>query len=465
MQAPTGFGKTLLAAYLVQRAREKQRRLLFTVPAIALVDQTVEMFYAQGIYDIGVIQANHHMTDWSKPVQIASVQTLMRREMPDSEIVLIDECHRWSRLYEEWLHKERVGRRVFIGLSATPWTKGLGAYYDKLVIAGTTQGLIAEGLLSDFKVFAASHPDLTGVRTVAGDYHEGELSARMSEQKLVGDVVETWKAQADGRPTLCYGVDRLHAKHLQQQFADAGISCAYQDAFTPDGERRAIKLDFHNGNVKVVVNVGTLTTGVDWDVRCISLVRPTKSEMLFVQIIGRGLRTAEGKDHCLVLDHSDNHLRLGFVTDIDAQHQELHQGKVQVAAKTENIRLPKECPQCHGLKPAGKATCPHCGFVKEAHSRIEPTAGELKEMDRAKKANANEIDKREFLSELKCYAFEHGYKPGWPAVKYKDRFGNWPERSMEDIAPALSVSRATKSWITSRNIAWIKAKQKSEMRS
>jgi len=98
IQAPTGWGKTLFSASMVEKAREKKKRLIFTVPAVSLVDQTVEMFYHQGIYDVGVIQAHHEMTDWSKPVQIASVQTLMKRNIPDADIVLIDECHRWFTL-------------------------------------------------------------------------------------------------------------------------------------------------------------------------------------------------------------------------------------------------------------------------------------------------------------------------------------------------------------------------------
>jgi Helicase conserved C-terminal domain len=91
----------------------------------------------------------------------------------------------------------------------------------------------------------------------------------------------------------------------------AGVSAGYIDAYTPSAERKQIERQFHAGEITVVCNVGCLTTGADWDVRCIILARPTKSEMLFVQIIGRGLRTATGKLDCLILDHSDTHARLG----------------------------------------------------------------------------------------------------------------------------------------------------------
>jgi superfamily II DNA or RNA helicase len=94
---------------------------------------------------------------------------------------------------------------------------------------------------------------------------------------------------------LCFAVDRVHAKHLQAKFQAAGIVTAYIDAYTATPERNRIAKAFHRGDIKVVTNVGCLTTGIDWDVRCIILARPTKSEMLFVQMVGRGLRAAGAK--------------------------------------------------------------------------------------------------------------------------------------------------------------------------
>ena len=95
LQAPTGFGKTLLASHVVRMAREKGRHVVFCVPALDLIDQTLASFWQDGIGDVGVIQADHIETDWSRPVQIASVQTLMRRTAPSTiERVL---PHYWMR--------------------------------------------------------------------------------------------------------------------------------------------------------------------------------------------------------------------------------------------------------------------------------------------------------------------------------------------------------------------------------
>src|SRR5436190_18971175 len=122
--------------------------------------------------DIGVLQANHRLTDPSRPVQVASVSTLARRVIPPADVVIIDEVHRWYEFYETWLTDPDWGDVPFIGLSATPWTKGLGKWFEELIVAGTTAQCIEAGTLSPFKVYAPSHPDLTGVKIVAGDYHE-----------------------------------------------------------------------------------------------------------------------------------------------------------------------------------------------------------------------------------------------------------------------------------------------------
>jgi superfamily II DNA or RNA helicase len=283
----------------------------------------------------------------------------------------------------------------------------------------------------------------------------------MQEGTLSADIVATWLRLGKGRPTLCYAVDRLHAKKLQAQFEANGVRCGYQDANTKPAERTALKRGFHNGEIEIVVSVGTLTTGIDWDVRCISLCRPTKSEILFDQIVGRGLRTADGKDYCLILDHSDNHARLGFVTDIDAAHTMLDDGRTPMTANASQIRLPKECPQCAYMKRPGVAKCPVCEYVAVAHSKIEPTAGELAELKRkAKEAKAAPFEPEVFYAQLRCHAITKGFKPGWAAMKFKDKFGDWPDRSFDHHPPAREVTPEVASWIKAMNIRWIKGKGK-----
>lgn len=434
LQAPTGFGKTVLASAIVDGALSKNKRVIFTVPALSLIDQTVEMFWQEGIRDVGVIQGAHEMTSHHRAVQVASVQTLMKRHIPRSDVVMIDEAHRWFKFYGEWMRLPEWASVPFIGLSATPWTKGLGKFFDDLIIAETTAGLIEKGYLSKFRVFSPTHPDLTGVRTLAGDYHEGDLSVAMDKPPLVADVVETWRRLADDRPTFVFAVDCAHAKSIQERFKEAGISAEYIDAHTQLDERESIRRRFHDGSVRVVCNVGCLTTGVDWDVRCISLVRPTKSEMLFVQMIGRGLRTADGKDDCLILDHSDTHLRLGFVTDI--HHQQLDDGqpkKKESKSQDREEPKPKECSKCSFLKPPRVHACPNCGFTPQRQSEVEHRDGKLAELTE-QKLKADTATKQRWFSMLNHIRDERGYKQGWAAHTYKKKFGVWPHHSFNEHA-------------------------------
>ena len=295
LQIPTGGGKTLIASTIAAGLNAVGHRVLFVVPAIELVDQTVMKFWQAGIHDIGVMQADHAMTNPTKSVQIASVQTLMRRDRPPADLVFVDEAHQDFGYVRRWMLEEEWRDVPFIGLSATPWTKGLGAYYDAFIIGGTAQTLIEQKYLSPFKAFAPNHPDLKGVRTVAGDYNEGDLADVMDRPPLIADVVDEWHNRAAGRPTLVFAVNRAHAEHLAERFREHGVSTGYVDCSTPKAERETLRRQFASGEIRVVCNVGVLTTGVDWDVRCIVLARPTKSEMLFVQMIGRGLRLQRAK--------------------------------------------------------------------------------------------------------------------------------------------------------------------------
>lgn len=426
LQMPTGAGKTRTAAEIVTGALRKGNRVCFTVPAISLIDQTVEAFEREGIDHIGVLQASHPRTDYAAPVQVASVQTISRRFLPECEVVVVDECHLRFKAISEWMQQD--GKRTFIGLSATPWARGMAEDWQDLVCPVSMQELIDAGWLSPFRVFAPSHPDLSGVKTVAGDYHEGQLGDVMGESRLVADVVETWLKRAEGRPTLVFAVNRAHARKIQEQFAASGVSMGYCDAHVDLVERQLLFDRMARGEIAGIVNVGTLTTGVDADVRCVVMARPTKSEMLFVQCIGRGLRTAAGKDDCLILDHADNHARLGFVTDI--HHDRLLTGKEKLeskrAEKPEN--LPRECPSCGTLKTRGP--CPSCGFKPERQSEIEFEEGELVEVA-PKQAKPTMADKQRWYSELLSIRNQRGRSAGWLAHAYRDKFGVWP-RGLEE---------------------------------
>jgi len=474
--APTAWGKTVWAAHVIGGCLQKGKRCTFVVDSISLIDQTIERLYEDGITEVGVIQADHHMQDWSKPVQIASVQTLQsRKKIPESDLVIIDEAHVMHKFHKEWLEKERGSKVVFIGLSATPFTRGLGERYenpdktpgparfwDTILPAMTTQEAIAKGILCPPRVFSASHPDLKArlkkVKVVANEYVPGELSTMMKDKTLTGDVVRTWRELWGKGHTLCFGVDRTHAKALQERFIEAGVTCAYQDGETDRVERAEIKRRYHAGDYQVVCSVGTMTKGVDWDVRCISLARPTKSRTLFKQIVGRGLRLAEGKEFCLVLDHGRCTQELGFVTEIETDH--LDDGKTKQSKRS--MAYAKECPKCHQFRTPGKRVCENCGFEPRPQCGWIETDDELSQVDRCtlpkkKKHEATMEEKAAWFAQLKGYAQSKLFKLGWAANKYRERFDVWPHISIEDVPPK-APSAAVLQWIKASQIRWAKSK-------
>ena len=215
----------------------------------------------------------------------------------------------------------------------------------------------------------------------------------------------------------------------------------------------------------MVCNVGCLTTGIDWDVRCIILARPTRSEMLFVQMVGRGLRTADGKADCLILDHSDNHARLGFVTDI--HHDELDDGKEVARRKAfREEPLPTKCPKCTFVRPAKVLKCPCCGWIPVPQPRAVHVDGDLVEFkDRSHVAPVSEQDRWQFYGELKRVAETRGYKPGWIAYKFKEKTGSFPPFGYHQQVPSCTPSQATLRWVQSRNIAWARSQPRREAAS
>lgn len=444
---PTGAGKTLTATKIIEGALSKGNAVIFTAPAISLIDQTVSAFEGEGIRGIGVMQANHPRTDKLARVQVASVQTLARRDIPEAALVIVDECHLRAKVIER-LMAERPDV-FFIGLSATPWAKGMGLLWQDLVTPCTIGDLIEAGYLSQFRVFAPDVPDLSGVKVVAGDYHEGQIAEVMEGKALMASVVETWLEKGENRPTLLFGANCAHAKQLAEAFERAGVATAYCDAYTDGVERRMIERSFRRGDVKICCSVRTLTTGVDWPVSCIIDAAPTKSIMLHVQKIGRGLRVNPGTEDCLILDHAGNSLRLGLVTDIHRDRLDTTKpGEKQVAERKE--KLPKECANCAALHTG--LTCPYCGHERKPMAGVETVDGELIELTPST-VKVTKEDKQRFYGMCLWLASSRGYKPGWAANKYRDRFQVWP-RGLDDVR--IEPDQSFLNWEKSRRIAFAK---------
>jgi DNA repair protein RadD len=459
---PTGSGKTVTAGELIDRHLRHGGKAAFVVPRLSLIDQAVADFEEIGITDIGVRQGLHFRTDRRALLQVCSAQTLIRRiDFPDVDLAFVDEAHIVFKGVSEWIKSAKDTR--FIGLSATPWSKGLGLVYDHLIKPVTIGELIENRILSPFRVFAPPGPDLSKVKTVAGEFHEGELSDAVNRRELVADVVQTWLHKGEDRPTLCYGVDRKHAQHLQERFIEAGIPTGYIDCNTPLHERQIIFRQFELGEIRIICNVATLDTGIDADVRCIIDARPTKSRIRYVQTIGRGLRRAEGKDHLIVLDHGGNTLRLGLVTQLGVDH--LDDGKPGESydrnrkARTPNI---KTCKCCSCVLSPRDRECPQCGELVLAVTEVKEKSGQLVEFGTGSGGQSirfrdrpDTFEQMRWYSGLKFIGMQRGYKDGWAWHKFYEKFGFKPQFDTDPSAPQIDV----RNWVQSRQIAFAKAKQ------
>lgn len=451
---PTGSGKTVTAAIIIKGALAKGNRVIFTAPAVSLIDQTVIALETEGIRDIGVMQANHPRTNPLAQVQVASVQTLARREIQLAAVIIVDEAHIRATVIEQ-LMDERSDV-VFIGLSATPWAKGMGVRWQDLVTPVTIGELIDQGFLSRFITYAPDVPDLSGVKVKAGEYVESGLEAVMGDAKLMGNVVNTWLERGEDRPTLCFCVNRAHAAELAAQFERQGIATAYVDAHTDRIERQIINQRFSSGEVRIICSVRTMTTGVDLPVSCIIDAAPTKSEMLHVQKIGRGLRVNPGTEDCRILDHAGNSLRLGLVTNIHhANLDKTRPGQTQPRKKGAE-KLPKACVECATLH-VGRI-CPTCGHERKPVANIEVTDGDLVEIT-GRKAKVTTAEKQRFWS-MAIWVDRNRSKGGRLAkALYKGKFGVWP-RGLIDTP--IDPDRAFLNYEHSRRIAHAKRMAKQQ---
>lgn len=452
--SPTGSGKTEIGMALVKGAQAKRKRVAFLCNRVHLVEQTSRRFNRSGIVH-GIIQGANTSRAYEN-VLVASIQTVARRGLPEVDLIIIDEAHTvaGSREYRAVIAAAQ-GVPV-IGLSATPYAKGLGKNYDELggalfeqmVVAATIPELIADGFLVDCDVYAPSEPDMAGIkqsRNAFGDmdYSDADVGRATDKPELVGDIVTHWLKLAKGTPTVCFASNIAHSKHIVDRFRAAGVAAEHIDCYTEEDERQAILLRIETGETTVISNVGILAEGWDFPAcRTLILARPTRSLIRYIQMAGRVLRPHPSKSRALILDHSGTVTRLGFPTD--EFPLELDDGKPRDAAATPKERespLPKACPSCSYVKTVHK--CPVCGFAPERKANVDVKDGELALV--AKKPKATKMDKQAFYSQLIGIAEAKGYREGWIAHKYREYFGVWP-RGLQDTAaePTTEVTNFLK---------------------
>ncbi len=466
LYSPTGSGKTLMGLEIIKGALAKGKRCLFAANRIGLVHQASEVFTRAGILH-GIVQGNN-TRDLHHNVLIASIQSLNSRGYPPVDLIIIDEAHgcAGSKEYKDLLEVYNGVKTV--GLTATPFSRGLGKQYEwgtlfeDLVVASTIPDLIRQGHLVDVDIYAPSTPDLSKVSIVAGDYNERELGEAVDKPTLVGDIVAHWKRLAQDKPTVCFATNIPHSKHIVESFRAAGVKAEHIDCYTPEDERHAILKRVDAGETRVISNVAILAEG--WDqpsVSCMILARPTKSLIRYIQMAGRILRPYPGKAKGLVLDHSGSSCELGYPTEELPLLLDDGKPKTSTGSDTPKEKLPKACPSCQFVKPAGVHKCPQCGFAPERKNSVEVEAGTLAKMERLRKLDTG--DKAALYGELKTMAVQKGWSKGRLAHVFKDLTGVWPNHY--GAAPPRPVSSETEKAVRHLTIRFVKAKEAREAKN
>jgi superfamily II DNA or RNA helicase len=469
---PTGAGKTLVLAEvirLVVAIAAAPACVLVLVPRRELVGQTVEKLKAVGLLPGVICAAMDSQAGLQAPVQVASIDTLYARvqrldrlTLPAPRLVVIDEAH-LSITKRKVDLVEALGAERLLGLTATPTRKdgrALGVLYDELLAPASVASLTQAGFLVRARYWSWPTPDLRGVRVEAGDYVTGQLADAMNRPKLLADVVATWLSRAGDRRTVVFTVDIEHAVAMAECFRREGVAAEHLSAETPLPEREAILARFRAGETEVVCNCFVLAYGFDLPaVSAVVLARPTRSLMLYLQMVGRTLRPAPGKVDCLVLDHAGAVHRHGFVDEERCWTLDGRTALVPSPVRAKAPREAKECPECHAIWIDGP-TCPECGYELRPKGRLVATAlGELVEV-KATGSGDEQEDRRRVYAEFKGYALEYGFKiPGFPFVKYLERYNAKPPWSWQHDPPQVP-SRATRGWLRSRWIARRKAQER-----
>lgn len=468
--APTGAGKTTIAAELIRSGVERGNRIVFIAHRTELIEQAAARLDQFGV-DLGVIKAGTRRAKPRAMVQVASVQTLINRQLPPAKILIFDECHRiLGQSYLKVL--AAYPEALVVGLTATPIRldgKGLGDVFDELVVAAKISDLVARGVLVKPRVYVPSKPDLSGVKRTAGDFNQADLAMAMDRPHLVGDLVEHWQRLTPGRKTVVFASGVEHSRHIVAAFQAAGVRAAHLDGNTPADDRAEILADLTSGKLTLVSNVAVLTEG--WDcptVEVVVLARPTESLALYLQMVGRGIRSAEGKTEAFILDHAGCTLTHGLATD-DRDWALHFDGKKQKPGAPSL----KNCPSCYAVCPTGCAICPECQYAWErvagdGNKLIEVVEGQLVEygmnlcpeckeaspeglescphcgfefrrphwLDRFRPAGVKptQDEKQRLYTYLKDFALRKDYKKGWASHQYKAIMGVWPT-GVDDARP------------------------------
>ena len=456
---PTGGGKTECAAQIVREAIAKGKRILCLVERKTLAVQLYERLtrYIDSKH-IGIAQGENTLNQFAQCL-VATIQTLSNRDhlRADWDLVIVDEAH---LMYEE-ATKIVANAPFAIGLTATPRAE-MGIAYNGMITPVDITELIAIGQLVPVRAFCPSTMSYDNVKMLVGDFSAKDMGD--AAMALHGDIVHHWRELASDRPTVVFAATVAAAEDLLAMMLDEGIRAEMVIAKTETDERSDITERLISGETQVVINVGVLTAGWDCpEVSCVVFARGTASEALFMQMIGRGLRAAEGKSDLLVLDHAGNMIRHGFPEEYRAPQLSFKLTKKrEKAEKSSEEQLAAVCPACSAAMHPGQMKCENCGYerkrrpvIKVVEDRLVEVVIDEKARARRQREQAKEDAKRLRVIErdlMRQHRFNEllgvcevkGWREGYARHLYYGLFKRYPEEDgVYDNGKACIPTEAT----------------------
>lgn len=407
--APTGSGKTVMFTYIARHAAARGKTVAIIVHRRELLLQTTaRLDQAHGVIAPGYSATEH-------PIQVATVQTLARRDRGPFDLLVIDEAHHATAATYLSVIERNPAAHV-LGVTATPCRmtgRGLADLFDTLILGPTVPDLTDAGYLAPCEVYAPGVIDTAGIPSRGGDYVTSALTLAADKPAITGNAIQHYKRLADGLPAIAFCVSVDHAEHVAADFRRAGYAARRVDGGTPQRDRDGAIAGLAHGDIDVLTSCDLISEGVDVPVvSCGIMLRPTRSLGLALQQMGRILRPAPNKRAAVILDHAGNCLKHGLPDEprdwtlTDGARKRDGSGECPV----------RQCPECFYVhRPAG--VCPQCGHVYTPSPReIQEREGELQRLQ-ARRAVGMARDRES----LEAIARERGYKPGWVWMMMKAR--------------------------------------------
>lgn len=425
--APTGSGKTVIFSYIASNAAAKGNNVLILAHRRELIRQAVGKLRDNGV-QASVIAPSFDFNRMAG-VQVASVQTLVRRKhlpwVPD--LIIVDECHHaTSKTYTDIL--ERFPGARILGVTATPCRqdgRGLGDVFDALVSGPSMRELIALGHLSDYDIYIPPGGFDGDAHIKMGDFAQSEIDTAMSKPTIVGDAVAHYTRLCPNAPAVVFCTSVRHAEYVAEAFRGAGYRFVSVDGKTPAEIREERIQSLGDGRLHGITSCDIISEGTDIPiVTAAILMRPTMSEGLYLQQVGRVLRPAPNKDRAIILDHAGNVYRHGL-PDED-RGWALHRTPPKREKKKKDDIQIKVCETCFSANKSTNKVCAQCGapFAVKAREAAVVEGDLVKvEAEMLNRKRLQRIENREAksLQDLINIANKRGYKVGWAYVEAKRR--------------------------------------------